>query len=71
MCRYDHDIEYAGSETDLNIFFYGMNLEGETKDKSYLADAISANTNLYETHFTEQHTYRIEWVPGIKGYIKW
>ena len=35
-----------------------MHLEGSTKEKSYLADALSANTNLYETHFTELHKYR-------------
>lgn len=68
---YEKGLEYASNETDLNIFFFGMNLEGVSKDKSYLADAISANTNLYETHFTKFHNYRLEWVPGPKGYIKW
>ena len=69
---YSHDIEYAeGNETALNIFFYGMHLAGQTPDMSYLADAISANTNLYETHFEEFHKYRLEWIPGPDGYIKW
>ena len=69
---YGHDIEYAdGNETALNIFFYGMHLAGQTPDMSYLADAISANTNLYETHFEDFHKYRLEWIPGPDGYIKW
>jgi hypothetical protein len=69
---YDEGIEYDGNnETDLNIFFYGMHLEGSTPEKSYIADAISANTNLYETHFTELHSYRLEWIPGKNGYLKW
>lgn len=69
---YSHDIEYAeGNETALNIFFYGMHLSGQTPDMSYLADAISANTNLYETHFEDFHKYRLEWIPGPDGYIKW
>ena len=69
---YSHDIEYAeGNETSLNIFFYGMHLAGQTPDMSYLADAISANTNLYETHFEDFHKYRLEWIPGPDGYIKW
>ena len=44
---------------------------GATKEKSYVADALSANTNLYETHFTEQHKYRLEWLPGEDGYLRW
>jgi len=32
-----------GHNTSLNIFFYGMHLDGDTKEQSYLADAISAN----------------------------
>lgn len=69
---YEDGITYAeGNETDLNVFFYGMHLEGSTPEKSYLADALSANTNLYETHFTELHKYRLEWIPGPAGYLKW
>ena len=68
---YDHDIEYGGNDTDLNIFFYGMHLAGEIPAESYLADAISANTNLYETHFEDFHKYRLEWVTGKDGYLKW
>jgi hypothetical protein len=48
-----------------------MHLEGETKVKSYIADAISANTNISSTHFDEFHKYRIEWIPGPEGYIEW
>jgi len=67
---YHHGLEY-GENTSLNIFFYGMYLEGSTKDKSYLADAISANRNLYDTHFEHLHLYRLEWVPGSEGHLIW
>ena len=46
----------------LHYMSIGMHLEGSTKEKSYLADALSANTNLYETHFTSLHKYRLEYV---------
>lgn len=68
---YDHGLEY-GPNTSLNIFFYGMNLDGVTKDRDYVADAISANTGLESTHFEDFHTYRLEWQPGESdGYLKW
>jgi hypothetical protein len=59
---YDRGLEY-GPNTSINIFFYGMHLSGSTKQASYLADAISANTNLEPTHFESFHTYRLEWEP--------
>ena len=61
---YQDGLEY-GKNSSLNIFFYGMNLAGETSDKSYNADAVSANTNLSQTHFDEFHTYRLEWQPKL------
>lgn len=67
---YHHDLEY-GKNTSLNIFFYGMYLEGSTKDKSYLADAISANRNLYDTHFSHPHLYHLEWQAGLDGFLAW
>ncbi len=67
---YENGIEY-GENTSLNIFFYGMNLAGEVQKESYLADAISANRNLTESHFTDFHTYRLEWSAGPEGYLKW
>ncbi len=67
---YHHDLEY-GKNASLNIFFYGMYLEGTTKDKSYLADAISANRNLFATHFNTPHVYRLEWRTGTEGYLVW
>ena len=42
-----------------------MELAGETKEESYNADAISANTNLTESHFDDFHTYRLEWQPKL------
>lgn len=59
---YEHGLHY-GPNTSLNIFFYGMHLSGATKQQGYTADAISANTNLSDTHFDSFHTYRLEWEP--------
>lgn len=74
---YDHGLEY-GNDSALNIFFYGMHLEGVTPDRSYIADAVSANRNLYPKHFNSQHTYRLEWSVGDEndpenqdGYLSW
>lgn len=67
---YNHGLDY-GENTSLNIFFYGMYLEGTSKEKSYRADAISANTNLTESHFTSQHVYRLEWETGPEGFLEW
>mmetsp|Transcript_24418 Transcript_24418/g.48624 ORF Transcript_24418/g.48624 Transcript_24418/m.48624 type:complete len:600 (-) Transcript_24418:529-2328(-) len=62
-------------KTDLNPFFYGVTLEHDPKVYTYQSDAISANTQLDETHFDRQHVYRIEWEPadsdGVGGYVKW
>jgi hypothetical protein len=66
-----HDHLTYGRNTSLNIFFYGMHLEGVTPDRSYSADAVSANRNLEETHFDELHTYRLEWEKGEQGYLAW
>jgi len=69
---YDHGIEYAeNAETDINVFFYGMTLQGGLPSETYMADAISANTKLKQTHYENLHTYRLEWLPGENGYIKW
>ena len=38
---------------------------------TYMADAISANTQLTETYFNSLHKYRLEWMPGEEGYIRW
>jgi hypothetical protein len=66
----DEHLTY-GDNTSVNIFFYGMHLEGVTPDRSYSADALSANRNIEPTHFDELHKYRIEWVPGPQGYLQW
>ena len=65
-----HYLEY-GPNTSLNIFFYGMHLEGVTPERSYSANALSANRNLEKTHFETQHVYRLEWVKGEEGYLQW
>eukprot|EP01035_Chromulina_nebulosa_P018226 gene18226-23895_t len=67
---YNHGLEY-GLNSSLNIFFYGMHLDGITKDRSYLADAISSNTNLDQTFFNSLHDYRVEWDPNDDGSLSW
>eukprot|EP00607_Mallomonas_marina_P000339 CAMPEP_0182433620 /NCGR_PEP_ID=MMETSP1167-20130531/64380_1 /TAXON_ID=2988 /ORGANISM="Mallomonas Sp, Strain CCMP3275" /LENGTH=456 /DNA_ID=CAMNT_0024622507 /DNA_START=435 /DNA_END=1805 /DNA_ORIENTATION=+ len=60
-----------GRNASLNIFFYGMALLHKQKMLDYNADAVSANRNLEETHFTNFHKYRLEWQSGSDGYLKW
>jgi hypothetical protein len=67
---YHENISY-GANTSLNIFFYGVHLQGVTNERSYVTDAISANHDLTKQHFDEQHVYRVEWQPGEEGYIAW
>jgi len=67
---YNHGLDY-GQNTSLNIFFYGLKLQHKRKEQCYQADALSANSQLTETHFTDFHKYRLEWIPGDNGYIKW
>jgi len=54
-----------GKDTAQNVFFYGQMLERKDGqlDKSYQADAVSANTGLEETHFTDMHVYTLDWEP--------
>jgi hypothetical protein len=70
---YEH-LKY-GNATDLNPFFYGVTMVHKQKSKTYQADALSANTQLKDTHYQKQHTYRVEWEPpaedGTGGYLKW
>lgn len=52
-----------------------MVLEHKPKIYTYQADALSANMQLNDTHYQQQHLYRVEWEPpkedGSGGYIKW
>jgi beta-glucanase (GH16 family) len=63
------------TKSELNPFFYGVTLEHKPKSYTYQADALSANTGLNESYYTEQHTYRVEWDPpeedGTGGHIRW
>lgn len=67
---YDKGLGY-GSNTTANTYFYGTKLKHEPLVRSYWADAISANHGLQPTHFGDQHVYRLEWVNGESGYLKW
>jgi hypothetical protein len=67
---YSEGLEY-GNDSSLNIFFYGVELEHSDVALNYQADALSANTNLQDTHFNSFHDYRVEWVPGERGHIHW
>ncbi|KAJ8599078.1 hypothetical protein CTAYLR_007613 [Chrysophaeum taylorii] len=57
-----------GKNSSINVFFYGLKLDHHD-ETSYVADAISGNTPIRETHFTDFHTFRLEWEP--RGYINW
>ena len=70
-----NDLEYGDkNKTDLNPFFYGVTLVHKPRDYTYQSDALSANMQLNDTHYQEQHSYRVEWEPplnGTGGYIRW
>jgi beta-glucanase (GH16 family) len=60
---YDHGLSYGVNST-LNVYFYGMPLDGSAQTgRPYVADTISANSNINEDHFSDFHTYRLEWQP--------
>ena len=65
-----------GEGGEYNYGFWGAPV-GPEKDNSksqmykYQEDAISVNTFLEETHFDNQHIYRLEWQPGATGYLNW
>ena len=56
-----------------SIFFVGESLAPSLtqKDMSYVADAISGNSNIGETNFEDFHNYTIDWQSGPSGYINW
>mmetsp|Transcript_26339 Transcript_26339/g.77317 ORF Transcript_26339/g.77317 Transcript_26339/m.77317 type:complete len:2722 (+) Transcript_26339:41-8206(+) len=60
-----------GTEYDvaLNYWFYGDDYE--PSGKRLHTDALSANTMLNATHFTEQHRYQCEWKAGDDGFVRY
>lgn len=68
---YENGLSY-GDNTTINAFFYGEELKHINKQKTYVADALSANTPLSTTHFDDYHTYRLEWEvePGYEA-MRW
>lgn len=68
-----------GDNSTLNYHFYGMHVDKTTPqepvyrgaDQAYLADAISGLSPLERTHFHELHNYKLEWMPGKGGYLRW
>eukprot|EP00979_Chaetoceros_neogracilis_P013184 scaffold3712_cov234-Chaetoceros_neogracile.AAC.2 len=74
--RWYDGLEYGNStNTGLNPFFYGVTLIHTPKDYTYQSDAISANTQIDESHFDSMNKYRVEWDPPspgkIDGYVRW
>eukprot|EP01038_Epipyxis_sp_PR26KG_P013556 gene13556-18192_t len=65
-----------GEQSDYNYGFWGQEC-GPEKDytvgkiQKYMQDAISVNSFLNESHFDSQHIYKLEWQPGINGYLYW
>ena len=55
----------------LQMLHSSANFSGTRPEMTYMADAISANTQLTETYFNSLHKYRLEWMPGEEGYIRW
>ncbi|KAJ1454658.1 beta-glucan synthesis-associated protein-domain-containing protein [Pelagophyceae sp. CCMP2097] len=68
---YDKGLRY-GANASVNAFFYGEVLKHKNKEETYVADAISANKAIEETHFEKDHTYRFEWstTPGRES-LRW
>lgn len=68
-----------GDNSTLNYHFYGMHVDKTTPqepvyrgaDQAYIADAISGLTPLEHTHFHEYHNYKLDWVPGVGGHLRW
>jgi len=68
---YEKGLEY-GNNASVNAFFYGEELAHKTKRDTYVADAISANKPIQETHFSDYHTYRLEWsTTPDHQYLSW
>ncbi|KAJ8598816.1 hypothetical protein CTAYLR_008653 [Chrysophaeum taylorii] len=68
---YEDGLRYGGN-TSINAFFYGEELKHFTKRETYVADALSANTHIDDTHFTNFHTYRLEWeVEPDREALRW
>mmetsp|Transcript_9358 Transcript_9358/g.27472 ORF Transcript_9358/g.27472 Transcript_9358/m.27472 type:complete len:599 (-) Transcript_9358:240-2036(-) len=71
-------LEY-GANSSMNVYFYGTLMEatskyevaGRTKTQAYQCDAISAISQVNTSHFDEQHVYRLEWMPGAEGHLRW
>lgn len=73
--RWYEGLEYGSNNTQLNPFFYGVNLVHKPKQYTYQSDAISANTHLTKSFFEKYHKYSVEWEPpnndGTDGYLRW
>jgi beta-glucan synthesis-associated protein KRE6 len=68
----------GGENSTLNILFYGSynHFRGDYNPavSDYWSDALSYNQQLNESHFTERHTYRLEWDVPTKdrpGHLHW
>lgn len=70
------------SRGSFNDGFWGQECGPEHDDTppphlhKWMEDAISLNSDLFETHFEDHHTYRLEWQPGdsstsTPGYLEW
>jgi hypothetical protein len=70
-----NNIEYDNGGL-LNTYFYGTTVWNTPNVSTYQSDAISCNAILSDSHYDEQHLYRVEWEPpnedyGSRGYLKW
>ena len=74
--KWYENLKVPNPNSSYNYGFWGQEC-GPEYDSSweqihkYMEDAISINTNLAATHFESHHVYRLEWEPGIDGYLEW
>lgn len=69
-------LEVPNPKSSYNYGFWGQECGPEydptwEQIHKYMEDAISLNTDLEATHFESHHVYRLEWEPGVDGYLEW
>lgn len=68
-----------GPNTTQNYHFYGLMVDKtlpmepvyRSEKQKYRADGLSSISVVGETHFTDFHTYKLDWQPGPNGHLIW
>ena len=70
-----HSFSSSYHTVAVNYFFWGDFYSkygwDPAKPASLQTDAYSANSELFETHFSDFHTYQVEWRTGSDGFVGW